>query len=72
MILVENEELNISAIAEKAKLNYTTTYTHLTALEDGGIVRCKRFGRIKVYHFGDSQQANLYKTFLKEAMSLEE
>ena len=69
MILVENEELNISAIAEKARLNYTSTYAHLNALEASGIVRCKRFGRIKVYLFADNKKANLYKNFLREAMS---
>jgi predicted transcriptional regulator len=43
-ILVEIGELNISEIARRAKLNYTTTNQHLQVLETSGIVRHKNFG----------------------------
>ncbi len=52
-ILVEIEELNISEIARRAGLNYTTTNQHLQALENAGLVRHKRFGRIRIFRFNE-------------------
>ena len=52
-ILVEIEELNISEIARRAGLNYATTNQHLQALENAGLVRHKRFGRIRTYRFNE-------------------
>ncbi len=52
-ILVEIGELNISAIARRAGLNYATTNQHLQVLEDSGIVRHKNFGRIRIFRFND-------------------
>jgi DNA-binding transcriptional ArsR family regulator len=52
-ILVEIEELNISEIARRAGLNYATTNQHLQALENAGIVRHKRFGRIRIFRFNE-------------------
>ena len=50
-ILVEIEELNISEIARRAGLNYATASQHLQALTDAGLVRHKRFGRIRIFRF---------------------
>jgi predicted transcriptional regulator len=52
-ILVEIGELNISEIARRAKLNYTTTNQHLQVLETSGIIRHKNFGRIRIFRFND-------------------
>jgi predicted transcriptional regulator len=52
-ILVEIGELNISEIARRAKLNYTTTNQHLQVLETSGIVRHKNFGRIRIFRFNN-------------------
>lgn len=52
-ILVEIEELNISEIARRAGLNYATTNQHLQALENAGLVRHKRFGRIRIFRFNE-------------------
>jgi len=52
-ILVEIGELNISEIARRARLNYTTTNHHLRILEDSGIVRHKNFGRIRIFRFNE-------------------
>ncbi len=52
-ILVEIGELNISAIAKRAKLNYVTTNLHLNVLEASGIVKHKNFGRIRIFRFND-------------------
>jgi DNA-binding transcriptional ArsR family regulator len=52
-LLSEIEELNISEIARRAGLNYTTTNEHLRILEEASIVRHKSFGRIRIYRFND-------------------
>ena len=52
-ILVEIGELNISEIARRARLNYTTTNQHLRVLEESEIVRHKNFGRIRIFKFND-------------------
>ncbi len=52
-ILSEIGELNISEIARRAGLNYTTTNEHLRVLEDAGLIRHKSFGRIRIYRFDE-------------------
>jgi len=52
-ILVEIGELNISEIARRAKLNYTTTNQHLSVLEASGIIKHKNFGRIRIFRFNE-------------------
>jgi len=52
-ILAEIGELNISEIARRAGLNYTTTNQHLEALENSGLVRHKKFGRIRIFRFNE-------------------
>ena len=52
-ILVDLGELNISDIARRAGLNYTTTNQHLSVLEEAGIVRHKNFGRIRIFRFNE-------------------
>ena len=46
--------LNISDIARRIKLNYTTTNQHLKLLEDEGILQQKVYGRIRMYKFNES------------------
>lgn len=50
-VLVEVGELNISEIAKRANLNYSTTNQHLNFLEKAGLVQEKIFGRIRIYRF---------------------
>ena len=52
-ILTEIGELNISEIARRAGLNYTTTNQHLQTLENAGILRHKRFGRIRIFRLDE-------------------
>lgn len=52
-ILADIGELNISEIARRAGLNYTTTNEHLTALENAGIILHKKFGRIRIFRFDE-------------------
>jgi DNA-binding transcriptional ArsR family regulator len=52
-ILADIGELNISDIARRAGLNYATTNQHLKALENRGLVKHKRFGRIRIYRYNE-------------------
>jgi DNA-binding transcriptional ArsR family regulator len=46
--------LNISDIARRINLNYTTTNQHLKLLENEGILQQKVYGRIRMYRFNES------------------
>jgi len=52
-ILSEIGELNISDIARRAGLNYTTTNEHLQVLENADLIKHKSFGRIRIYRFNE-------------------
>jgi DNA-binding transcriptional ArsR family regulator len=52
-ILAAIGELNISALARRAGLNYGTAREHLRVLEEAGLVRHKSFGRIRIFRFSD-------------------
>lgn len=65
-ILSEIGELNISDIARRAGLNYTTTNEHLKALEAAELIRHKSFGRIRIYRFNDeSARAKAIKDLME-------
>lgn len=66
-ILSEIEELNISAIAKRAGLNYTTTNEHLQMLENAGLIKHKSFGRIRIYRFNEE---NVKARAIKDLMEL--
>ncbi len=66
-ILVEIGELNISDIARRAGLNYTTTNQHLQVLETSGIVRHKNFGRIRIFRFNEeNSRARMIKDLIND------
>ena len=52
-VLVQVGELNVSQIARKLNLNYTTTNKHLKVLEAEGILVHKEFGRIRLYRLNE-------------------
>jgi len=58
-ILSEIGELNISEIARRAGLNYTTTNQHLNLLENNKLVRHKTFGRIRIFRYNDENHRAL-------------
>jgi DNA-binding transcriptional ArsR family regulator len=65
-ILVEIGELNISALARRAGLNYSTANEHLRVLEEAGLVRHKRFGRIRIFRFNDGDaRADMIKRLVE-------
>jgi DNA-binding transcriptional ArsR family regulator len=52
-ILAKIGELNISEIARRAGLNYSTTNQHLQTLEYHKLVRHKTFGRIRIFRYNE-------------------
>ena len=55
LIIVASEmELNISEIVRRARLNFTNVRKHLEFFKSIGLVDEKRFGRIKIYRFNDT------------------
>ncbi len=66
-ILSEIGELNISEIARRARLNYTTTNEHLRILEEADLLKHKTFGRIRIYRFNDE---NLKARAIRDMMEI--
>jgi DNA-binding transcriptional ArsR family regulator len=49
--LAKNNELTISLIINKTRLNYSNVMKHLNLLKDLDLVQEKKFGRIKIYRY---------------------
>jgi DNA-binding transcriptional ArsR family regulator len=45
--------LNVSEIARRINLNYSTTNKHLKLLEDEGVLQQRHYGRIRIYRFNE-------------------
>jgi DNA-binding transcriptional ArsR family regulator len=66
-ILAQIGELNISEIARRAGLNYVTTNQHLLALESQGIIKHKKFGRIRIFRFDkEKTKARILKQMIDQ------
>jgi len=50
-LLAIEDELNISEIVKRTKLNHKIVSNHLQILKELGIVQEKKYGRIKIYRF---------------------
>ncbi len=50
-VLARNEELSISQIINKTKLNHSNVNKHLNHLESHGLIQEKKFGRIKIFRY---------------------
>jgi DNA-binding transcriptional ArsR family regulator len=48
-VLAESGELNISEVSRRTGLNYTSVERHLTKLVKLGLVREKRYGKIRIF-----------------------
>ena len=48
-VLTESGELNISEISRRTGLNYTSVDRHLTKLEKLGLLKEKRYGKIRIF-----------------------
>jgi len=53
-LLARLGSLNVSEIARRINLNYTTTNRHLKLLEDEGVLQQRAYGRIRMYKFNES------------------
>jgi len=64
--LAINEELTISLIISKTKLNYSCVINHLNYLKTINIIQEKKFGRIKIFRFKlENMKARSFKNFLE-------
>lgn len=50
-LLAQEGELNISALAQRTKINHNSTRAHLIFLTNAKIVQEKKFGRVRIYRF---------------------
>lgn len=66
-ILVDIGELNVSEIARRAGLNFSTTSQHLKVLEEHQLVRHKKFGRIRIFRYNEE---NPRAKMIKQLMEL--
>ena len=62
-LLAELGELNISAISRTINLNHTAVKDHLKFLTDVGLIREKKFGRILIYQY---EESNVLASSLKQ------
>ena len=53
-VLTEIAELHVSEIARRTGLNYSTTNQHLRVLESLGLVRHKKYGRVRFFRFDEA------------------
>ncbi len=64
--LVMDEELNISLLIKKTKLNYVNVSKHLRYLKSVDLVQEKKFGRIKIFRFKlENIKARAFKNFIE-------
>ena len=47
-------ELNVSDVARRIGVNFTTTSRHLRVLEEEGILQQRTYGRIRMYRFNQA------------------
>jgi len=48
-VLAESGELNISEVSRRTGLNYTSVERHLVKLKRMGLLREKRYGKIRIF-----------------------
>lgn len=48
-VLAESGELNISEVGRRTGMNYTSVERHLKALKKMGLLREKRYGKIRIF-----------------------
>lgn len=66
-LLSKENELNVTAIAKRTRLNHTRVRIHLLELQDWEIIKEKKFGRIKIYAINDELETGYkIKKFLQE------
>jgi len=48
-VLAESGELNISEVGRRTGMNYTSVERHLKSLKEMGLLREKRYGKIRIF-----------------------
>ena len=64
--LAQNEELTISLIINKTRLNYSNVAKHLNHLKSLDLIQEKKFGRIKIFRYKlENIKARSLKKFIE-------
>ncbi|KKN39632.1 hypothetical protein LCGC14_0741370 [marine sediment metagenome] len=64
--LAFDEELTISLLIRKTRLNYVIAMKHLKKLESLNLISEKRFGRIRIYRYNiENPKARSLKKFME-------
>ena len=71
-ILLEEEEINISALLKRTQIAYPLVIRYLSELEENGLVMQKRFGKIRIISLVNSKSTRILKNFLREWKNSEE
>jgi hypothetical protein len=65
-ILAIYDELTISLIIRKTRLNYTCVLKHLKFLKSHNLIQEKKFGRIKIFRYkSENMKARSFKKFIE-------
>jgi len=65
-ILAKYDELTISLIIKKTKLNYTCVLKHLNFLKLHNLIQEKKFGRIKIFRYkSENMKARSLRNFIE-------
>ena len=65
-VLALNNELNISLIISKTKLNHSIVVKHLNLLKSFNLIQEKKFGRIRIYRYKiENIKARSLKKFIE-------
>ena len=56
-VLADVGGLNVSEIARRCGLNYATTNQHLQVLESHGLVKHKKYGRVRIFRLNEENPA---------------
>ena len=64
--LAKYDELTISLIIKKTKLNYTCVLKHLNFLKLHNLIQEKKFGRIKIFRYkSENMKARSLRNFIE-------
>jgi len=71
-ILLKENEINISALLKRTKISYKFVERYLTELEKEGLIRQKRFGKIRIISLEDNKVTRILRDFFTELEDVEE
>jgi DNA-binding transcriptional ArsR family regulator len=71
-ILLKENEINISALLKRTKISYKFVERYLTELEREGLIKQKRFGKIRIISLEDNKVTRILRDFFTELEDVEE